>query len=387
MREDGSQVVVHIITRFVRAGSDENTLLSCNGQAALGNKVYLIVGQDHDPAMVSKLDSSVELVVCRSLAHPIKPLSDAFALFGIWRLLRKINPTIVHTHNSKAGVVGRVAAYLLSTPVVHTVHIIAFVGVSAWKRVFYKKVEQLLSSITSSYIFVSEGLRKEFISSVPGAGSRLNAVVLSGMEVERFTRVREGRSGKELNSVVGRTAKLVAIGMIEDRKRMRELVQSMISLSRFHPNLSWELRIAGEGSLLAELQAKVEASGLSEQVMFSGYVENVAVFLAEADLLIHASHVEGLPRVVIQALASGVPVVCHALPGIKETLSHAHNVWVVEEFSDAAFVSAIAQVLGDQELLSRLRGAAMEFDARPWSSEYMVEGISEVYERVLSTEA
>ena len=104
--------IVHVITRLINGGADENTVFTCNHSVAIGDDVTLLTGQEQNKEILSKLDNRVRLIVVKDLINKINPIKDLLALLQIKKIIKRISPDVVHTHNSKAGVIGRFAAWL-----------------------------------------------------------------------------------------------------------------------------------------------------------------------------------------------------------------------------------------------------------------------------------
>ena len=150
--------IIHIITKLVNGGSDENTVFTCNYSVAIGDDVTLVTGQEKDKEILSKIDNRVRLVEVKNLIHEINPIKDVLALFEIKKIIKKISPDVVHTHNSKAGILGRLAAWLSNVRlIIHTVHVLTFANGSFFKKTLYKTIEKLVSPITDQFINVSKG--------------------------------------------------------------------------------------------------------------------------------------------------------------------------------------------------------------------------------------
>src|SRR6266850_8198053 len=137
--------VCHITTRFIRGGACENTAYSCNGQVDAGHEVHLIAGRGSEPEQFELLRPEVHVWRASMMVWELSPYMDIAGLLQLVSMLRKIRPDVVHTHQSKAGILGRVAAYLTRTPfTVHTVHILPFVNVTPIQAFFYRTLERLV---------------------------------------------------------------------------------------------------------------------------------------------------------------------------------------------------------------------------------------------------
>lgn len=370
--------IVHIITRFIRGGADENTLFTCNGQVGEGAEVHLVTGEYH-PAMVAKLHPGVTWHHLPSLVRDPSP-SDVRCVVDLVRLLRRLQPAVVHTHESKAGILGRIAARLVRVPIiVHGVHILPFVNVSPVKRALYLGMEKAVAPFTDSYVSVSEEMQRLCI--VNGLGRREDhSWVPSGMPIDSYRHAEKLDFDAVLPATLkgqGRTVGLIA-GHLEKRKQIGELVDA---LAGYRERADWVLLIAGEGPEHSALQAKIERHGLAGHVVLLGYRSDLPSLLASADVVIHAAGNEGLPRVVVQATLAGRPVVTPALPGIDRVVAHERNALIspIDDF-DRLAANFIALV-DDAEMRTRMSAEARKVDLSPWSIETMVTRIADAYRR------
>ena len=178
--------IVHIITRFINGGAEENTLITCNYSAKKGDKVYLVTGKEIDKEIISKLNSKIKVIKINNLIREIDFIKDLKAMYKIFKFLKFINPDIVHTHESKAGAIGRLAAFFSKTKIIiHTVHILPFLNVNFLKKVFYIFIERSLSKITNKYICVSQGMLKESLKYNVGFKKQYQ-IVHSGFNIKKF---------------------------------------------------------------------------------------------------------------------------------------------------------------------------------------------------------
>jgi len=183
----GSDVkIVHVITRFIRGGADENTLLTCNGQAEMGHDVTLIHGGEFHESMVARLSANVRCICVPALVRPVHPLKDVLTFANLTNTLRRIRPDIVHTHESKAGVIGRMAARIAGVPInVHGVHILAFVHTRFPLSTIYRYIERFVGTMTDAFIDVSGAMCETALAARIGRREQ-HFVVESGMQVEVF---------------------------------------------------------------------------------------------------------------------------------------------------------------------------------------------------------
>lgn len=377
--------VVHVITRLLRAGSEENVIATCLGQAAKGHTVTLVYGREHDPGHEARLSGRIAMVRLESLVHPVNPRADIRATREMARLFREIRPDIVHTHQSKAGIVGRAAARLAGVPhVVHGVHIAPFVNVGRAQRLAYIAAERVMARVTHAFISVSGGMRDAYLEAGIGAPQN-HHVVYSGMTLDAFVGATPPEDWRALAGVAADAPKppiLLMLAALETRKRHRELIEAFGPVVERFPEV--RLLCAGEGPERQEVEAAIEAAGLQRNVRLLGFHSEPGRLVALADLCLLTSMREGLPRVVVQYMAGGKPAIVTRIPGIEEIMTHGHSGLVTdpEDLSDTA--RAILDVLSDNALRVHLAAGAAATDVTPWQPHSLVEGTEEVYARLVS---
>lgn len=371
------QRIVHVITRLLQGGAEENTVATCLHQATAGHSVTLIHGETN-PAWRQKIGSTVKLIEVPSLRQPISPIHDLAAVFGIRRVLRAIDPDIVHTHQSKAGIVGRIAAALARTPlIVHTIHIAPFLNVGRVQRLVYLAAEKLCTRLTHVLIAVSDGMRRAFEDA--GISDEV-AVIHSGMALEKFRTAQPPENWAErIGGWPGehRPYFVLMLASFEPRKRQLQFIRAIAAEARKRPDVCFLL--AGEGPQLTACKDEAERLGVSDKLRFLGHDDRPHELIALADLCVLTSEREGLPRSVIQYIAGGKPVVATGLPGLEEIIRDGENGIVADPNDIEGLAAKIFQLLDDQDERQRLSAAARSTDVSSWSEEAMGEAIRDAY--------
>lgn len=379
--------IVHVITRFILGGADENTMYTCNGQAEAGHEVFLVVGRQWDQTMRDRLDSRVNFVCVDSLVREIEPVRDLRCLVSLSMFYRRVKPDIIHTHESKAGIIGRMASFLApkSCRVVHGVHIVPFEAESGLKKYLYLYLERVCSFFTHHYISVSAALQRIMIENRVGS-SENHSVIPSGMDIFKYRNaipfsVNElaERTGLSNSDLEGSKILLVS-GTLEPRKRVDKLISMVASLNARSVNAV--LVVCGGGTCMADLVDLSRKLGVQSQVVFIGYTSELERYIASADVCCHAAEHEGLPRVVIQYVAAQKPVVVSMLPGIEVVVKDGENGFVVESSDFSLFESRVLEILENN---NKFNGFVSEVDVpiENWGAEHMVSQINEIYMRLI----
>ena len=307
--------IAHIITRLINGGADENTVISCNQAVSVGHSVMLVHGAETRMEIIAAVDPRVEIVGLPSLVQPITPLCDMRALRGLVATFRRHRPHVVHTHTSKAGILGRLAAWAVRVPVlVHGVHIVPFDNVGRLERRAYLTAERSVQGMTHAFIDVSPAMRDLCVQAGVGTPER-HYVVPSGLDLSLFRNATEPEDWRDLLRLQPddpRPPIVVMLAVFEPRKRHLECLESLPRIVAGFPEARFVL--AGDGPLRGEIEARIRTLGLERNVVLTGFHPHPEQLIALADICLLASAREGLPRVLMQYLAGGRPVVATDLP-------------------------------------------------------------------------
>jgi glycosyltransferase involved in cell wall biosynthesis len=377
--------VVHIITRFINGGADENTLEACNWSARRGDQVHLLFGRRFDQSIVDKLDERVKVVKIADLVHPISPLLDFRAFLQIRKVLADLNPDVVHTHTSKAGILGRAAARSVGVAaIIHGIHIAPFQNVGFLKRHLYLALERLAARWTSAFISVSDGMMQAYLEQ--GIGNREDhSVIHSGMQLNNFRAALPENNADLppfLKNYAGPKPKIVLmVAALERRKRHAELIESFDAVFSAVPEAI--LVLAGGGKEQAAVEQKVRLSRFKDRIFLLGHVEEPGKLIALTDVAVHCAEREGLPRVIVQYIAGGVPVVMTSLPGVGDLVTDGENGLIVGQDDFKGLANALSDVLASPQLLTTLRKGARSKDVSSWDLDVTGRKQHNVYEKVL----
>lgn len=373
--------VVHVITRLYRAGAEENTLASCRAQAARGHEVHLIHGRDFDRSHWAELRGRVRLHKIRSLVHPVAPVMDTRATFALARLIGRLRPDVVHTHQSKAGILGRVAARMARVPhIVHGVHIVPFTNVAGARQKLYLGAERLTARFTDAFIDVSRGMRDVCLANQVGL-PRHHHVIHSGFRLDQFRNAEPPADWRNLLNIARdapRPPVLVMMAAFEPRKRHDAFLDVLPRVIQRLPDL--RVILVGEGPCRPAVDRKITALGLDDHVIRTGYRHDPERLVALADLCVLTSSHEGLPRVILQYLAAGKPCVVSDLPGLDEVIRHGRNAMIAPSDDLAAAAEQIVSLLEDRDALAKLAAGAAKTDLSSWDVDLMCDRIEAVYQ-------
>jgi len=367
--------IIHIITRFIDGGADENTLLTCNKFAEKGHRVWLIYGEESSENILSKLDPNVVSVCIPSLCREISLVKDIKSIISMALLLKDISPDVVHTHTSKAGIIGRLACLISrKIKVVHGVHILPFVNVSYVKSKTYLYIERFCALWTDAFISVSVGMKDLCLNNNVGKPVQ-HYMVESGMDVESFQDSVPAKDVRELSK--NKSVAVSYVAALEPRKQHKELL-ACISRSKVD-NKSVKYFFAGKGECLSELKELVKQYKLEDSVFLLGYRDDPNAVISASDICIYASLREGLPRAVVQSAIAKKPLVVTKLPGIESVVQNGGNGIVVEEGNLQELVDQVNYLSTNDAIRASLGKENEHVNFHRWSVEHMVESIEKIY--------
>ncbi len=279
------------------------------------------------------------------LSRSISPMQDLRAFLILYRLLRRIRPHIVHTHKSKAGVLGRLAAWMAGVPVtVHTFHGLAFKGYfSWWKTALVVWAERLFARHTDVLIAVTHRQKGELLEDRIAPSSRIFPVPL-GLDLEPFLTCNRADDAfrRELGvassvPLVGIVARLVPIKDIETFLLAAKQVVQQMPEARF--------AVVGDGELREELEAFARQQGIADVVHFAGFRRDMVRIYGALDLVALSSIHEGLPVSLIEAIAAGCYVVASRVGGVADLVRNEQIGLMVSPGNNRALAAAIVRAL------------------------------------------
>jgi glycosyltransferase involved in cell wall biosynthesis len=376
--------VIHVITRLIVGGAQENTIASVLGlHAKPGLEVSLVTGPSVGPE--GSLENAFSncpalLTVLPSLVRPIHPWKDCLAWTRLTALFRARRPDIVHTHSSKAGVLGRLAAARAGVPsVVHTIHgpsFGAFQGAIA--NGVYRAAERYAARVTSHFVSVADAMTQQYLAAGIGRPDQYTTI-FSGFDLAPFL---AATNDLQLRAKLGLSAEDVVIGKVARLFKLKghdDLLTIAPQLVQGCPRVKFLL--VGDGLWRSRLEQKVRVLGLERHVVFTGLVppEAIPPLMGVMDLLVHLSTREGLPRALPQALASARPVVAYDCDGAREVCLEGKTGFLVRPGNLTSLKQRLLQLAQDPDLRQRLGHQGQRFVQERFGVQRMVDDLHQLY--------
>jgi len=331
-------------------------------------------GAEFDPEQVARLEGNgIETRQFASIRH-YNPVTAVPAMLAVSRYIRKEEFDIVHTHSTEAGIIGRFAAVLAGAPaVVHTVHGVPFASDrNAALNRFVLSCERLAARRTDRTITNADAIADEYLNRRIGCPEQYTTVY-SGIDVERF---REAESNLDVTDA---SIRILMVGRLAEGKGFEDLLATIERVE----SEDVSVYIAGDGPLRGELEETSERRGLSGRIHLLGYRDDVPSLMAACDVFVLPSYREGTPRVITEAMASGLPVIATDIAGIPEQIEDGTNGFLISPGDVDALASCLDRLVSSPDLRKRLGAAGRECVGR-FSRERMLSDLDAVYQELLA---
>ena len=380
--------IVHVITRLIVGGAQENTLLSCRGLAERGHDVCLLTGPQTGPEgemFGAARAYGLNMEVLQHLRREVSPVHDPLALVELVSVFRRLRPQVVHTHSSKAGILGRLAAKLAGVRiVVHTIHGLPFFPYqSRLTNGVYLFAERLAGRWAEKLVAVADDMVRQARRTKLADKDKF-ITIRSGLEPEKFR--RDSIGDQEVRQRLGIPNNAFVVGMVArlaPLKGHKYLLDALEGLMDSQPGL--RCLLVGDGILRGEIKRKIQGSSLAGKVHLTGLVQpkRVPEMLWAMDMLVHTSLHEGLPRAVVQGLLAGLPVAAFDLDGAREVIADGLNGYLIRPESVSELRQAIQAVIEGSSTVKPPSALQIEELAQKFSWRVMVEKLETLYESLV----
>ncbi|MBU0491986.1 MAG: glycosyltransferase family 4 protein [Chloroflexi bacterium] len=378
--------VVQCITRLIVGGAQEVAMLTAAGLDPARYECSMVSGPQTGPEgeIISEVRArGIPLIILPELVREISPAKDLLALVKLTRFMRRGRFHVVHTHSSKAGILGRVAARWAGVPViVHTVHGWGFYpGQSAAVHALYVNLERLADRCGDRIIVVSRLNADKGLEA--GISSPAQYVTIHGcIDVAAFAHPTKGRAAMRAELGLPADAPVVGtVGRLSPQKAPLDWVRAAAVVAQSVPTARFVY--VGDGPLRPAVEALIAELGLTDRVILAGLRRDVPDLLAAFDVFALSSLWEGLPLVIPQAMAAGVPVVCTNVDGTAEAITEGVNGRLVPPGEPEALGAAIAGLLQDPAERRRLAVAGRQ-RAQDFDVPQMVAAVAGLYQELLA---
>lgn len=395
--------VLRIITRLNIGGPAIHTILLTEGLDKNRFGFLFVCGsidKSEGDMLYYSLQKNIRPIFIPELKRELNFLNDIIAFKKIYDIIKIERPDIIHTHTAKAGTLGRLSGILYNflhrqkprrIKLIHTFHGHIFEGYfGRFKTKLFILIERILAFFTCKIISVSESLKKELISLKIAKEDKI-AVIRLGLELDNFLKILSEdnhRDDSVLN--IGIVGRLVPI---KNHRLFLEVAAKVIS---DNPKRQLKFQIIGDGELKEELHEYARKLGIDKQVNFLGWQKDLMSIYSSLDIVALTSINEGTPVSLIEAMASGKPVVATDAGGVRDLLGKEADIGImpnanfkllergiiVQPHDSFGFAKALHLLLENNELRQSIGVAARSFVATEFRKERLIKDIEDLYNRI-----
>ncbi len=313
--------------------------------------------------------NGIESFLLPSLKRKISPVRDFMAYREIRNLIQRIKPDLVHTHSSKAGILGRLAAHRLGVKNIFTAHGWAFAeGTSRSRKLISIPPEIIAAKWCNRIITVS-------------AADRELAIQQHISKAEKFITIHNGISDISEQLIArpdNETPVLAMVARIAPPKNFLVLLNALALISS-----KFILRIVGDGPELNQVRDHAKNIGINEKVEFMGSRDDVPEILSSSDIFILSSDWEGFPISILEGMRAGLPIIASNVGGISEAVIEGVNGHLVERKDTHALSRAIRLLIEDPEKRVKMGQRSRQLFLEIGTTETMLEATDKVYQSLI----
>ena len=370
--------ILYVITLPDIGGAQTHLLEVACAMQKSGHDVQIVAGK-YGWLTEQLAKKGIEISVIDELVREISLKKDWATVYKIRNIIKKWHPDIVHCHSSKAGIVGRIAAFMEGVPSVFTAHGWAFTeGVPFFKRVLYSVIENIMLNITSKCFCVSEYDRclakKWFLRDSHKIITVHNGIGDDGLQRDAIVRMLDN----------GSILRLIMVGRFSKQKDHMLLIKSVYDINKKYPG-QVHLSLVGDGDLFAAANQYVVANNLGDFIVLLGESTCVDSLLTQSDVFCLISNYEGLPISIIEAMRAGLPVIASDVGGNNELVVDGVNGYLVSRGDRKGLVQAIEKLIKDRTLITEFGKRSQEKFRMEFAFSAMMQKIESAYRDVLKT--
>lgn len=368
--------ILYVITLPDIGGAQTHLLEVACAMQKSGHDVQIVAGKYG--WLTEQLEiKGIKISVIDELVREISLKKDWATVYKIRNIIKKWHPDIIHCHSSKAGIVGRIAAFMEGVPSVFTAHGWAFTeGVPFFKRVLYSVIENIMLNITSKCFCVSEYDRclakKWFLRDSHKIITVHNGIGDDGLQRDAIVRMLDN----------GSILRLIMVGRFSKPKDHMLLIKSVYDINKKYPG-QVHLSLVGDGDLFAVANQYVVANNLGDFIVLLGESTCVDSLLTQSDVFCLISNYEGLPISIIEAMRAGLPVIASDVGGNNELVVDGVNGYLVSRGDRKGLVQAIEKLIKDRNLITEFGKRSQEKFRMEFTFSAMMQKIESAYRDVL----
>lgn len=367
--------VLHIITKLEFGGAQGNTIWTVTN---LNKEIFdarIVSGKggfwDKDVPME-------KVIFLNHLIRRINPIRDILGLMEIFRIIKKEKPVIIHTHSSKAGILGRIAAKFAAVPVIiHTFHGFGFNSEQpAPLRYLFILLEKLCAKISDVLIFVSNS-NMDTANQLGIGNPKQYRLIRSGICLEKYSGKTDFQKKRKELQIPEKGKIVISVGNLKPQKNPDDFIEIAYKIIKKIENVYFVY--VGGGKTLERVKKQILNMGILDRCIFTGWRQDVHELLAISDIFVLTSLWEGLPRSLVEALKSGLACVCYKTDGIVDLIKDGINGFLVEQKNVNEMCEKIKILLNDENFRKKICEGALKTDLSEFDINQMVREQEKLY--------
>ncbi len=379
--------VLHLITRLIVGGAQENTMYTAAMLDPARFQVEILSGPQtgSEGSLIEEVHlRGITLKILPDLLRQVSPLHDLKALWQLRRYIQDGKYIIVHTHSSKAGIIGRLAAHLANTPVIiHTVHGWSFHNfMHPLVRQIYIFLERRMAAFSDALIVVSERDVKKGLEAGIGKPAQYH-LIRSAIPLDEFDSTQFDRQAIRSELCIPPEAIVIGnVSRFSAQKNPLDWVRIAGMVGRACPDAFFLM--VGDGPLRGEVENEIKKEGIQDRILLTGLRRDIPRMLAAMDIFLLTSLWEGLPRVLAQAMAMGLPVVANRVDGVAEGIQEELTGYLVEPGDTDQAAKDCIRLAHDPLARQALGLQGRKYARENFDLQMMIAQIEKIYDSILS---
>jgi glycosyltransferase involved in cell wall biosynthesis len=372
--------LLYVITKLELGGAQKQLLSLIKHLDQDKFKPFLFTAQDGFLILEASSIKGLTLKKSRWLERSINPLKDLLALIEIYWFIKKNNIEIVHTHSSKAGILGRLAAGLAEVKVIlHTVHGWSFDDYKPiWKRILFIWLERLNARFSDKLVVTSNYDRQKGLDNHIGQENKYS-LIRYGVDYTEFN-IKDQNIREEL----GINPNDLVVGMIacfKPQKSPPDFIKLANLVNKVLPDVKFLL--VGDGILRRKIEKLISKFNLQKQVVLTGWRDDIPRILSAIDVFVLTSLWEGLPITVLEAMAASKPVISTHTGGVTEVIAEGKSGFLVTPRDINKMSERIAVLIKDENLRRQIGQNARQSLDSNFTLTNMISKTENLYEELM----
>ena len=371
--------VAVIITKLELGGAQKVAISLCEKLDKNKFETVLICGCGG--ILDEETKNKIRVIFVKDLVREISPIKDLKALYSIYKILKQENPNIVHTHSSKAGIIGRLAAKLCGIQnIIHTIHGFSFNDTQSFlKKNLFIFLEKLGAKFSKYLIPVSIENTTKGLQNNIGKEEKYHYIRL-GVDIDNFKNFNDIPSLKKELNLNEQDILVTTIGPFKPQKNLPDFIKIAKDISE--KNKSFKFIMVGDGTLRQNFENLIRDYNISNNIFLLGWRRDISNILNSSDIFVMTSLWEGLPISTIEAMCCGLSPIVNDVDGQREIVKDGFNGFLIKPHNIKDCEEKILLLANDKKLRKELSLNARNSIDYTFSIDYMIKQHDQLYSQL-----